>query len=539
PERIFGHLKNSSRALVAHYFFPADSNPMIELVPSIHTRPDLVRTLAGFYEQIGKIPVVVKSAYGYAVDPVFEGLCQVAICGLEKGEGTVKEIDAVAEEVLGLGVGPFKALNLTGGNPITAHGLDIMGERLLPWFKTPALLHRMVDTKKAWETSKRDERIDIDPSIAARLADRFLGAYFALTSFIIDTGIIGLDDLNLACEVALVMNAPFKMMNDIGLDRALILVEKFCAENPGFPIPDSIRHARLQGGWKLSDLQVGQDGQTCVITIRRPKVLNALNLEVLEQIRDVLREVENRADVNSVVITGQGSKAFVSGADLNMISSLKTPEDGVRNSQRFQSVLNDIAHYSKPVVCALNGIAFGGGNELALACTARIAVKNLPVLFCQPEVKLGFIPGGGATQRLPRLIGMEKATEILRTGRTVSGAEALEIGYLDRESQGDLVEDACTLAGDILAGDYTPKRLEERPLNGTPDMKPVEIGNLSRRIDRLLLDCIRIGWTKPLKDALCAESEIFGECMKTKDMYIGLDNFKTNGPKVAANFIHE
>ncbi|MFQ5651667.1 MAG: 3-hydroxyacyl-CoA dehydrogenase family protein, partial [bacterium] len=124
PEVIFKNIGNKSRCLVTHYFFPAERNPVVEIIPSDKTDRELVQNVLGFYEAIGKVPIEVKSSYGYAIDPIFEGLCQTAILCLEKEYGTVKEIDKVATEVLGLGVGPFTALNLTGGNPITDHGLD-------------------------------------------------------------------------------------------------------------------------------------------------------------------------------------------------------------------------------------------------------------------------------------------------------------------------------------------------------------------------------------------------------------------------------
>ncbi len=539
PEVIFKKIANPSRCLVAHYFFPAEINPIIELVPSDKTDPGLLDTLFAFYESLGKIPIKVQSMYGYAIDPIFEGLCQTAIMCHENGEGTVKEIDSVAEQVLGLGVGPFKALNLTGGNPITAHGLDELGDKVLPWFKTPSLLHSMNIAKQAWDTAKKDEDIQMNKDKNQLLSETLQGAYFALSSFILDTGIVQIDDLNMACELALAIQAPFTMMNRIGLEKSYKLVEKFCSKNPNFPLPRSIVQARQDNTWNIRDIRISERGHTCVLTIRRPKVLNALNLEILTQIQDQLEELKINDQIKAVIITGQGRKAFVSGADLHMITELKTPAEGIENSRKFQSVLNYLSVYPKPIVCALNGFAFGGGNELALACTARIASKDVDVLFGQPEVKLGFIPGGGGTQRLPRLIGLEKASEILRTGRTVSAKEALEIGYLDRVSTFDLLDDAIALSDEILKGSFHPKIINSEALNGITKPSTIEIKSLSKIIDKILTDCIYNGWRMPLKEALESESSMFGECMKTKDMAIGLQNFLTNGPKVPASFVHE
>ncbi len=540
PEEIFRNVNNRTRCLVAHYFFPAELNPVVEIVPGTETDEAITRTMLSFYEDIGKIPVCVKSSFGFAIDPIFEGICQLAIMCHEQNMGSVKEIDAAAVKALGLGVGPFTALNLTGGNPITAHGLDELSARILRWFSTPSSLYRKVIDKQSWDTAQKGEIVELPEEKEKKLVPLFQGAYFALASFIIDKKIIAVDDLNMATELALVIKPPFTLMNKIGMERVRQLVKDFCDDHPAFPFPASLEKAVELGGWQLHDIVLEHRQQALLITIRRPKVMNALNLEVLEQIKSVMAQAENDPATRAVVITGFGKKAFVSGADLQMIASLKTPGDGFNNSQSFQSVLNYIAAYPKPVVCALNGFAFGGGSELAVACTARIAVNELPVAFAQPEVKLGFIPGAGGTQRLPRLIGVQKAAEILRTARNVSGAEAMQIGFLDQVAANDLKTEAIQLALDIANGTFSPKQPVAR-LTAENHLAPdeVEIGTLSKRIDEILVQTIYEGIKLSLPEALQLESRMFGECLKTKDMKIGLENFKINGPKVPAQFVHE
>jgi enoyl-CoA hydratase/3-hydroxyacyl-CoA dehydrogenase len=234
PEVIFQNMKNQSRCLVTHYFFPAERNPVVEIVPGKETDPAIAATLMGFYEAIGKVPIKVKSSYGYAIDPIFEGLCQTAILCLEKGYGTVKEIDAVAQKSLGLGIGPFTALALTGGNPITNHGLDEMNHELMPWFRSPKTLQDSVENNTPWDLAKRGEKIEISPERVAVLEKQFLGAYFSLSSYIIDIGICSIHDLNMACEIALVIQAPFTLMNKIGLDNALEVVRNFVQNTLNF-----------------------------------------------------------------------------------------------------------------------------------------------------------------------------------------------------------------------------------------------------------------------------------------------------------------
>lgn len=548
PEVIFRNIKNKSRCLVAHYFFPAEINPVVELITGKETDEKILNLLLGFYEAIGKVPIKVKSSYGYAIDPIFEGICQTAILCLEKGWGNEKEIDSAAVKALGLGVGPFTALNLTGGNPITAHGLDEMGKLLMPWFKTPNALKEKTEKKEPWNTAKRGETVaqvgaqnfvPLPPGTEEKLVKEFQGAYFALSSYILDKGIVDINDLNMACEMSLVIKPPFSFMNKTGIEKVYDLVKDFCTSHDLFPFPKILEQAKADGGWKLKDIVVSKKDGVLLITIRRPKYLNALNLEVLGQIKEELVNCKDDTEIKAAVIIGFGTKAFVSGADLNMLASLKTPEEGYNNSHTFQSVLDFIESYPKPIVCALNGFAFGGGNELAMACTTRICKKGLPVLACQPEVNLGFIAGAGATQRLPRLVGIEKAAEILRTARNVSAKEALEIGLVYKEAESDLVEEAIKLAKQIASGQVKINTISQEPMssNGTP--KPLEIGHLSKKIDDILVKAIYEGSRLPLKEGLDLESRMFGECLTTQDMKIGLENFKTNGPKAKANFINK
>lgn len=538
PEVIFRNIKNKRRCAVAHYFFPAEINPVIEIVPGVETDLNLCNVLLKFYESIGKIPILVKSSYGYAIDPIFEGICQTAVLCLERNWGSEKEIDAAAVKALGLGVGPFTALNLTGGNPITSHGLNEMHSKINPWFKTPNALMQKAEKKELWQTASKGEIIELNSEKEKMLVEEFQGAYFALACMILDLKISNVSDLNMACELSLVIRPPFSMMNEMGLKKSRELIGEFCIRNPEFKLPASIEAAEKSGSWKINDITSVFNNGVQVITIRRPKVLNALNLEVLKQIQEEMERHKGNSEVKGIVLTGFGLKAFVSGADINMLSSLQTPEEGFSNSQTFQAVLNYIENYSKPVVCAMNGFAFGGGNELALACTTRICKKGLKVLVCQPEVNLGFIPGAGGTQRLPRLIGVEKAAEILRTGRPVSADEAQQLGLIQDQVEGDLIEASVQLVKDLVAGNKKAKEIIKDPMNTGTQPDVLDIGHLSKAIDQIMVKAIYEGTKLNLRDALTYESKMFAECMKTDDMKIGLDNFKKFGARSHANFVH-
>lgn len=538
PEVIFRNIKNKSHCLVAHYFFPADRNPVVEIVPSSQTDKILVEQLLKFYESIGKVPIEVKSSYGYAIDPIFEGLCQSAIMCLEKNWGNEMQIDKVASEVLGLGVGPFTALNLTGGNPITNHGLDMMHNLVHPWFKTPIALSDAAKNKSLWNSVARDEKVEVPEELYSKIKDEFLGSYFFLSSLIIDLGITNVKDLDMACELALVIKPPFTFMNSLGIRNVYESVKQFCVSN-SIAIPKSLSEAIEKGGWKTGHVTKKIVDHVAVLTIRKPKSLNALNTPLLDELRNLFSEIEEDKNIIGSVLTGFGNKSFVSGADIKELAACKNPEEGISHSQHFQSILSFIESMSKPLVCAYNGFAFGGGNELGMACSLRICKKDLPVAFCQPEVNLGFIPGAGGTQRLPRIIGIEKAAEILRTGKPVSSKEAAEMKFIYKEVKGDLVFEGVSIVKDIVAGKIQPKKISRDPIisNGQSLVR-IEIGHHSKKIDGILCRAIYEGARMKLEDGLKLESKLFGECILTRDMKIGVDTFMSKGAKSKAEFVN-
>ena len=165
-----------------------------------------------------------------------------------------------------------------------------------------------------------------------------------------------------------------------------------------------------------------------IIKISNPKQLNALNLEVLKDLDNALTEIEANKALKVVVITGDGEKAFVAGADIKLMSKM-TKEEATKFSKNGQSLFSKIENFNKPVIAAINGYALGGGSELALACHIRYASSKAKI--GQPEVKLGIIAGWGGTQRLPKIVSKGKAVEILTSGKIYTSEEGIKMGLLD------------------------------------------------------------------------------------------------------------
>jgi len=255
----------------------------------------------------------------------------------------------------------------------------------------------------------------------------------------------------------------------------------------------------------FKNLRLERREQVTVLFVNRPNVLNAINRETLGEIADAVRAFTADDAQGALVVTGQGEKAFISGADINELSTLgpAAAEDISRFGQRVVDLLEQSP---KPVIAAVNGYAFGGGCELALACHMRLASDN--AVLGLPEVKLGIIPGYGGTQRLPRLVGPGRALELILSGRNVKADEAERIGLVNRVvPQAELLTEAVKLAQAILK-------------NG-----PLAVA--------AALECVVRGMQLPLEQGLRFESGRFGILAASDDMHEGLQAFLDKRP---ANF---
>ncbi len=185
------------------------------------------------------------------------------------------------------------------------------------------------------------------------------------------------------------------------------------------------------------------------VTVNRPKVLNALNMATMEELRAAFTDIKDDSSIRVAILTGSGEKAFIAGADISELAK-HGAVSGKEYTHRGQSVLDLIENLGKPVIACINGFALGGGCEIAMACTMRLASVNAKL--GQPEVKLGIIPGYGGTQRLPRLVGRGIAMQLLLTGEMISAEEAHRIGLVNEvTAPGELIARAEAIAQKIIA----------------------------------------------------------------------------------------
>jgi len=197
----------------------------------------------------------------------------------------------------------------------------------------------------------------------------------------------------------------------------------------------------------FDNLLLERDGPVAILTINRPSVLNALNTPTIDDLRRAVLELKHDPAIRVIVLTGAGEKSFVAGADIHELAA-QTPVGAKEHALQGQHVFDLVENLGKPVIAAVNGFALGGGCELAMACTLRVAADT--ARFGQPEVNLGLIPGYAGTQRLPRLIGKGVAMELLLTGRQVKADEALRLGLVNRVvPAADLMTEAKKLATEL------------------------------------------------------------------------------------------
>jgi len=417
---IFADLKHPERCTITHFFAPAWRSLPVEVINWQGASDDLINYLLWFFANIGKVPVVTANVFSFLLNRIFENWTNEAVYLLDKA--TTYQIDHVCEEITGSG--PFFVLDFSGGNPITYESqIRRMSERQC--YKPSPLLQSV----KQWNVNKIGTRVDVPMDLREWIKNRMLGCVFSQCFDIADRGIGTRQDLNFGSIIALAFRKGlFEIMKDLGEREVMRIVKAYGKERPGWPQPK--RTIAEYTDFPRDILADDMDGVR-IITIRRPQAANSLSAYTCDEIMAELKKGETDPSIKGFIITAYGTRAFCAGADINgFIATIDNYSAGMALSRDNSKVIEYINTMNKPVVAGVNGLAMGGGVELATACHSMVADKR--AFFQLPELTLGILPGmGGAVlpyRKWPH--AAEKFHAMIGQGKRLTCKEADELGMI-------------------------------------------------------------------------------------------------------------
>ncbi|MBW2076765.1 MAG: 3-hydroxyacyl-CoA dehydrogenase/enoyl-CoA hydratase family protein [Deltaproteobacteria bacterium] len=444
-DRIFANMKRPERTTITHFFAPAWRSLPVEVITWEGGGQEVVDYLFWFFAHTGKVPLITDNAICFMLDRIFDNWCNEAAYLLE--HASASQIDKVAEEFVF--AGPFYVLNMARGNPIIIETNNLQMEEG-PHYK-PARILESVDT---WQTHRPGSKVDVPDELAALIRDRLLGILFSQSFDIIDRGIGTREDLNFGCQIALgFRKGPFDIMRELGEREVERIMAKFQQERPGFPgVSQELSFYQEFPRHLIIDEVDG----VVIITLRRPQAMNAISDEINDEILGVLKEHIDNPEVRGFVITGYGNTAFSAGADIGKFpQTLGNKEAALQYAKDCAQVQLFMDHMDKPIVAGINGMALGGGLEVALRCHGMVATKN--AVFQFPEITLGILPGIGGCivpyRKWPQ--GAPIFHEMICLARRITAKEAADIGMVLRieddyaEMINEAVKEVHSLEGKI------------------------------------------------------------------------------------------
>ncbi|MDI3498015.1 3-hydroxyacyl-CoA dehydrogenase/enoyl-CoA hydratase family protein [Archaeoglobus sp.] len=485
-----------------HFFNPPPVMALVEVIKGEKTSDETIKFGVEFVKSLGKVPVVVKKdVAGFIVNRILVPYLVLAIDDVEKGVATKEEIDATMMYKYGFPMGPIELSDFVG--------LDILYHASQQWDIVPQ--SKLLEEKfKANELGMKTGKGFYDwsagrPKIPQELAGKYdairlIAPMVNIAADLIAMGVADAKDIDTAMKLGTNMpKGPCELGDEIGLDVILAKVEELYKEK-GFEILKPSEHLKKmvsegklgeksgegfysygKGEMTFKNIEIEKDTENKIakLIINRPQRLNALSLDTLDEIFEALRMLEKDDDVRVVVITGAGDKAFSAGFDLQtamQVPDFLAPANSMMVAAKGQWVFTQIERFPKPVIAAINGYAFGGGCELALACDFRIMKRGAKIGLT--EISLALIPGWGGTQRLPKLVGLTKAKEMIMLAKRIDADEAERIGLVNKAVDPEkFEEEVMALAKELAAGPPVSLRAAKYAINFGAEL-PAEIGQM-------------------------------------------------------------
>lgn len=426
-------IKNPERFIGLHYFFHPAKNRLVEIIPGKATSNEVTQSMYRFSVLAGKDPIYTADKNGFAINRFFVPWLNESVRLLSEGVATIAQIDAVCKKAFGIGMGPFELMNATGV-PVAMHAQKTL-ESFGSFYKVSPLLEEQVASNNNWDVSGV-ENAEFDTDTYQLVAERMLGCVFFVCSQVLTEKVCTVTDLNRGAKIGLRWRqGPIDLMKKYGEKEVVKyikqLIEPYGETSPVVSSKD----------WNMEFVTCEKNGSIAVITMSRPEDLNALNEVVVHQLDTKFSSVDADPEVDTIFLTGLG-KAFVAGADIRFfVKNMKANKvnDILSFTAYGQDVFNKIDKSDKNVVALLNGLALGGGLELALCADQILATSKVNLAF--PETGIGIYPGLGGTQRATQRIGKGIAKYLILTGKMINTQEAVEIGLIDAVVNNDEVYD--------------------------------------------------------------------------------------------------
>ncbi|MEM0440118.1 MAG: 3-hydroxyacyl-CoA dehydrogenase/enoyl-CoA hydratase family protein [Candidatus Caldarchaeum sp.] len=509
-----------------HFFNPPPMMPLLEVIAGAKTSQATLEKAVDIGKKMGKTVVVCrKDVPGFIVNRILMPLMNYSCMLVKDGVYSVVEIDSALKYKAGLPMGIFELADYTGIDVIHLASKAIKERE--PQAPEPCVLFKELYDKgnygmksgKGFYEYKGGpfERPSI-PSDAGQKVEvvSVLAPAVNMAAWIVRNGVASLEDVETSVKLGLGWpKGIFEMADEFGLDAVVAALRqaetKYGEVYRVDPlIADLVNAGKLgrktgQGFHSYAKIEEGygeiileRKPPVARILLNRPHRLNTITPKMIQELSDALLKIWNDKEIRAVVIRGVGERAFSAGADVMAFTEVRSKADAEKFIRDFQEVMNIIEAMPKPVIAGIDGYALGGGCELIQACDLRIATERAE--FGQPEINLGLIPGAGGTQRLPRLIGLSKALELILLGTRIGAEEALRIGLVNKVVKPEKLDEELQAMAEKLAS-----------------MPPLAV----RAAKQLVLTAREA----PLSRGLAAERTLFADLLFTKDFMEGISAF--------------
>ncbi len=420
-------INRNDRFVGLHFFYHPAKNRLLEIIPGKNTSSNTLSLADVFSGMIGKTAIHVLDSPGFVVNRFFVPWLNEATRLLEEDVANISTIDEITKKVFKIPMGPFELMNVTG-IPIAYHSTIGLGNKLGDFYMPSSCLKKQFEGKEQWQMSGQ-----VDTSKFEVIEERLLGAVFTVACTLAAEGVSRIEDIDRGAKVGLRWrNGPFEMMNKYGIDRSYNIVRNFIKNYPKLKMPSLLeKQYETKKPWIFSYVDLKFKDNIARIIINRPEAMNAINEEVIRQLDQQFTAANKNLKLKAIVLEGAG-KAFVAGADIQyFIKNIE--QNKINEISKFtrygHTVLNKIDESKIPVIAKLDGLALGGGAEIALAADSIIATERGSFGF--PETGIGIYPGLGGTQRTTKYIGKELAKYLIFTGKIIDAKTASLIGLVE------------------------------------------------------------------------------------------------------------